>query len=103
CGVLLPIYRRKGTQGLVDFSENSISNLANNSNYLWVPFIFMWLISFLLMYILHVNYNKHQQMHYHWLQSGQPHGYTVVVQSVPELDRNDDSLSKTFNFIFPGS
>eukprot|EP01134_Creolimax_fragrantissima_P006650 CFRG6650T1 len=98
--VILPI-NKNGTNNLSEFNGLSISNISSNNNVLWVHYCFMWLFSFILFYFLHVNYQKQQKMHYHWLQSGQPHGYTLVVKNIPKVDRTDENLKKVFSYVFP--
>jgi len=104
--VLFPVYATGGNQA-VGFYHLSMANVAQASYRLWVPTIFMYILTAYTLYIMDEEFKHFVKLRMNFLAKGDldvdpQQRYSLLVEQIPNSLRSDSALYDYFNSLFPG-
>ena len=90
-----------GTLLFTDFLRFSMANVSGGSPRLWVHCVAAYLLSFIVMRELLVEYNHFNTIRHRYLLSKEPHLRTVLVTNIPRHLRAPSKISNYFRNVYP--
>ncbi len=111
CGILIlcPVYYSSpGNPGVAGINLYSMGNLEQDGHALWAPFLFTWLFTLYLLYMLHLEYGSFVRNRQQFLRQGDVDHmhpqttYSVQVENIPVEFRSSEKLFALFDSLFPG-
>jgi len=104
--ILFPTYGTGGNNS-VGFYHFSMSNVMSQSWRLWVPTIFMWLLTLHTLYVMDEEFKHFVKLRMNFLAKGDldvdpQQRYSLLVEQIPNSLRSDRALYDYFDALFPG-
>lgn len=103
--VLFPIFATGGGHA-VGWYHLSMSNIVQGSWRLWFPAVYMWYLTFYVLFLMNEEYKHFVEVRRDYLakeeQNVDPqHQYTIMIENIPNELRSDKALYDYFNALFP--
>lgn len=105
--VLIPCYATSPGEVFNNLEKASMANVDQNGSRLWASFVFMYVFSFVFLYLLHKEYENFVTMRKRFFHRDVDiipvqTRYTVQVENIPADLRTPEKLLAAFDALFPG-
>jgi len=104
--VLWPVFASGGdhTSGWYHFS---MANLSQGSGRIWFPTIFMWFMTFYVLFAINEEYKHYLELRIQYLAEGDKGKnpqtqHSLLIEAIPRELRSDTALYGYFDSLFPG-
>lgn len=81
--VLLPI-NTVGGNHLGQLERLSLSNVADGSGLLWIPFVVAYFLVAFVLYLLHIEYTMYVELRQRYLRCPTAQNYSILLQDIPK-------------------
>jgi hypothetical protein len=104
--VLIPIYATSPGGALNGLDISSMANIPSRDGRLWAPFMFIYLFTFVFLYLIHKEYENFVVMRKRYFRNDVDviplqTRYTVQVENIPPDLRSGEKLFQVFDMLFP--